>query len=180
LKLYEVDWRIDPLEHVVEGIDAGLAAIGAQIRGPEWYDGAHACDDAEPLLGLGFVAFQTYAVGAVADLNRIRADRGKPKKKKPDCFSCDLVTLRAGVTRIQLVHAVANYFKHHDEWPRWPTNKGHPGFPDAEILARVGITQETTHPCIAATNLLCGTDWKMIVLHRIVREWRAHLINKLG
>jgi hypothetical protein len=27
------------------------------------------------------------------------------------------------VTRIQLVHAVANYFKHHDEWPQWPTNK---------------------------------------------------------
>jgi hypothetical protein len=84
------------------------------------------------------------------------------------------------VTRIQLVHAVANYFKHHDEWPRWPTNKGDSGFHDAEILARVGITQKTTHPCIAATNLLCGTGWKMIVLHQIVRQWRAHLINELG
>jgi hypothetical protein len=180
LKLYEVDWRIDPLKHVVVGIDAGLAAIEAQIGDPEWYDGVHACDDAEPLLGLGFVAFQTYAVGAVADLNRIRASRRKPKKNKLDCYSCDPVTLRGGVTRIQLVHAVANYFKHHDEWPRWPTNKGDSGFPDAEILARVGITQETTHPCIAATNLLCGTGWKMIVLHQIVREWRAHLISKLG
>jgi hypothetical protein len=32
----------------------------------------------------------------------------------------------------------------------------------------------------AAMNLLCGTGWKMIVLHQIVREWRAHLINELG
>ena len=32
----------------------------------------------------------------------------------------------------------------------------------------------------AATNLLCGTGWKMIVLHQIVREWRAYLINESG
>lgn len=126
------------------------------------------------------VALTCNVVRARADLNRIRANRGKPEKNKLDCFSRDPVTLRGGVTRIQLVHAVANYFKHHDEWPRWPTNKGDSGFHDAEILARVGITQTITHPCIAAMNLLCGTGWKMIVLHQIVREWRAHLINELG
>jgi hypothetical protein len=180
MNLGEVDFGTGVLEHVVVGIDAGLASIEAQIGDPEWYDGVHACDDAEPLLGLGFVAFQTYAVRAVADLNRIRARHRKPKKNKLDCYSCDPVTLRGRVTRIQLVHAVANYFKHHDEWSRWPTRDKDQGFHDTQILASVGITQKTEHPCIEATNLLCGTGWKMIVIHQIVQEWRAHLINKLG
>jgi hypothetical protein len=123
----------------------------------------------------------------VEDLNRILG-RGKPKitdkeaKKvfKLDCYSCDPVILKESVTRIQLISAIANYFKHHDEWPQWPTSKKDQGFHDTQTLARVGITQETEHPCVEATNLLCGTGWKMIVLHQIVREWRAHLINELG
>jgi hypothetical protein len=114
MNIWEIDFGgIGALEHVVVGIDAGLAAIRAQIgEGDlESYDGDQARDDAEPLLGLGFVAFQRYAVRAVVDLNRIRAKRRKPKKNKLDCYSCDPVTLRGGVTRIQLVHAVANYFQ---------------------------------------------------------------------
>ena len=97
MKVWEIDFGgINALEHVVVGIDAGLAAIQAQIGDPEWYDGDQACEDAEPLLGLGFVAFQRYAVRAVVDLNRIRANRRKPKKNKLDCYSCDQVTLRGG------------------------------------------------------------------------------------
>jgi hypothetical protein len=177
LNLDEVDWRIGPLEHVVVGIDAGLASIQAQIGDPEWYDRLHACDDAEPLLGLGFVAFQTYALGTVEDLNRIRADHAKPKMDKHDCYSCDPITFKEGVTRIQLISAIANYFKHHDEWSRWPTSKKDKGFHDTQTLARVEIKQETEHPCVEATKLLCGTSWKMIVLRQIVQEWRAHLIK---
>jgi hypothetical protein len=58
MSIDEVDWRIGPLEYAAVGIDAGLASIQAQIGDPEWYDGLHAYDDAEPLLGLGFVAFR--------------------------------------------------------------------------------------------------------------------------
>jgi hypothetical protein len=176
----EIEFEGAALEHVVVGIDAGLAAIETQIGDPEWYDGEHALDDAEPLLGLGFVAFQRHALRAVQDLNRIRASHGKPKRDKRDCCSCDPITIKEGMTRIQLVNAVANYFKHHDEWtPRWPI-RGERGFSDTQILARVGITQKTVHPCIEATNLLCGTSWKIIVIHQIVHEWREHLINELG
>ena len=125
------------------------------------------------------VAFQTYALRAVQDLNRIRASHGKPKKDKLHCYSCDSIKLK-GVTRIEIVNAVANYFKHHHEWSRWPISKDE-GVHDTQILERFGITEKTVHRCcIEATTLLCGTGWKMIVLHQIVREWRAHLINELG
>ena len=42
-------------------------------------------------------------------------------------------------------------------------------------------TRNTHFASVETTmTLLCGTGWKMIVLHQIVREWRAHLINELG
>jgi hypothetical protein len=41
-----------------------------------------------------------------------------------------------------------------------PANSRERGFPDTQILARVGITQKTEHPSIEATNLLCGASWK--------------------
>ncbi len=113
MNIDEFDWRIGPLERVVVAIDEGLAAIGAQIGDPEWYDGLHACEDAEPLLGLGFVAFRTYALGTVGDLIRIRASRGKLKITKEgfkhDCYSCDPIAVKQGVTRIQLMSAIANF-----------------------------------------------------------------------
>jgi len=178
MHLYEIDWRIKPLHDILVGIKAGLEAIGEHINDEEGFDGFSALEHAEPLLGLCFVAAQNYALGTVADLNRIRDSHSKPGKDKNDCYLCDSVTLRGGTTRIQLVNAVANYFKHHDEWSRWPTRKDR-GFRDTEILASVGITQKTEHPCVEATNLLCGTSWEIIVLHQIIKEWRAHVINKL-
>src|SRR5262245_59340959 len=107
--LYEVDWRIDPLEHVVTGIDAGLDSIKGQIddpERPEWYDVDDALRAANTLLGLGLVAFQTYALGTVEDLKHIRTGRRKPRMPdrkskhafKLDCYSQDPIVLSGGVT----------------------------------------------------------------------------------
>jgi len=175
----EMDMRIGPLDYVIVGIDAGLAAIQARMEEVEWYDGLHAREDAEPLLGLGFVAFQTYATGAVSDLNQIRRDRGKPELTDHDCYACDAVRVAGVATRLQLIHSAANYFKHHDQWPNpWPTVK-HPAARAVNVLGLFGITQRTEFPCIKTVEILCGTSWKLIVLHQMVGEWRAHLFSTL-
>src|SRR5437870_3746125 len=135
---YEIDWRIEPLHAVIVGIDAGLAGIGARIDKELGFDGLTASEHAEPLLGLGFVAAQTYVLGTAQDLNAIRRSRGKSALDKSECYKCDAITLKETVTRIELINAVANYFKHHDEWWRgWPDRQ------DTQILSQVGITQET-------------------------------------
>lgn len=178
MHIREVDWRIDTLEYVVVGIDAGLAAIDARIGNPKWYDGGDALDDAEPLLGLGLVAFQTYATGTVSDLNQIRRSCGKTALTKRQCYNHDLAKVNGMVTRIQLINSAANYFKHHDEWDSWPTGK-QIGAEDVKNLALLGITRKADHPCIKAVELLCGTSWKMIVMRQIVREWRAYIFSAL-
>ncbi len=174
----EMDMRIGPLHDVIVGIDAGLAAIHERLDAEEGFDGISAREHVEPLFGLGFVAAQSYALGTVSDLNSVRTSRRKPKKEKLDCYACDIIALNGGVTRIQLINASANYFKHHDEWARWPTGSDR-GAHDTKALASVGITEKTDFPCIDAVDLLCGTRWELIVLHQILKEWRVHLFSTL-
>ena len=178
MHLREINWRIGPLHDVIVGIDAGLAAIHERLDAEEGFDGISAREHAEPLFGLGFVAAQSYALGTVSDLNSIRMSRHKPKKEKLDCYACDTIARKGSVTRIQLINASANYFKHHDEWARWPTGSER-GAHDTRALGCVGITEKTEFPCIAAVDLLCGTSWELIVLHQILKEWRVHLFSTL-
>jgi hypothetical protein len=173
----EIDWRIELLQDVIIGINTGLAAIQERLDTEEWFDGIHAREHAEPLFGLVFVAAQTYAIGTVSDLNSVRMSRRKPKKEKLYCYACDTVSLKGGVTRIQLINASANYFKHHDEWSRWPTRGK--GAYDTKTLGRVGIDEKTEFPCIDAIELLCGSNWDLIALYQILKEWRAHLFGTL-
>jgi hypothetical protein len=174
----KIDWRIEPLYYVFVGVEAGLAAIVERMDTLKWFDGLHAREHAEPLFGVAFVAAQTYALGTVSDLNKIRMSRHKARKEKLDCYACDTIRLKECVTRIQLINACVNYFKHHDEWGTWWPTSGH-GARDAKTLNSVGITEKTEFPCIDAVDLLCGENWKLIVLHQILKEWRAHLFNKL-
>jgi hypothetical protein len=178
MHIREFDWRIEPLHDVIVGIDAGLAAIHERLNAEEGFDGISGREHAEALFGLGFVAAQSYALGTVSDLNSVRMSRRKPKKEKLDCYACDSIALKGGVTRIQLINASANYFKHHDEWVRWPTGSDR-GAHDTKALRSVGITEKTEFPCIDAVDLLCGTSWELIVLHQILKEWRVHLFGTL-
>jgi hypothetical protein len=173
MNIHEIDWRIDPLYDVIVGIEAGLKTVEQRLEDEEGFDGITANEHAESLLGLGFVAAQTYAVGSFGDLNRIRKSSGKPPLTKSDCYAADPITVKGGATRIEFINATANYFKHHGEWPQWPTNE------TTRILAGVGITKDTEFPCVIATQLLSGNTWELIVLHQIVKEWRANVLSTL-
>jgi hypothetical protein len=169
MNIHAVDWRIAPLHDIIVGIEAGLTTVRERLE--EEGDGISARDHAETLLGLGFVAAQSYVLGTWTDLNRIRDNSARAPITKGDCYASDSITVRAGITRIHVINATANYCKHHDEWRAWPHNE------TARILAAVGITKETEFPCIHATELLCGPTWRLIVLHQIVREWREYVIR---
>ena len=169
----EIDWRIEPLHDVIVGIEAGLRAIQQRMEEEEGFDGLFAQEHADSVLGLGLVAAQTYILGAWTDLNRLRVHAGQALITKSQCYASDTITIMPAVTRIQLINAAANYFKHHDEWSDWPSNE------TTQILGRVGITKNTDFPCVNATRMLCGETCELIVMHQIVREWRAHIFRAL-
>jgi hypothetical protein len=81
----EIDWRIGSLHDIIVGIHASLAEVREYFEGgraEERIDGLNdewtELGQMEPITGLGFVAFQTYALGTWTDLNRIRENPGKP------------------------------------------------------------------------------------------------------
>jgi hypothetical protein len=172
MHIREVDWRIGPLHDIIVGVDASIAAIRDRFDGEDT-DGLAALEHVEPVLGLGFVAFQNYALGTWTDLNAIRKARRKPPVSKLDCYACDPIVLKGGATRIEVINATANCFKHHDEWSGWPTNE------TTRTLGRVGISQRSEFPCIKAARIFCGDSWELIVLHQIVRDWRTHVFKIL-
>src|SRR4051812_11974863 len=148
MNIHAVDWRIEPLHDVIVGVEAGLTIVRERLEGGD--DGITAREHAEMLLGLGFVAAQAYVLGTWTDLKRIRESSPSAPITKSDCYASDTITVQAGITRIHVINATANYFKHHEEWRAWPQNE------TARILATIGITQKTEFPCIHATELLCG------------------------
>jgi hypothetical protein len=169
MNIHAVDWRIEPLHDVIVGIEAGLTTVRERVE--DGGDGITAREHAEMLLGLGFVAAQAYVLGAWTDLNRIRKSSPSTQIAKSECYASDTITIYAGITRIHVINATANYFKHHDEWTAWPQNE------TARILATIGVTSKTEFPCFLATELLCGPAWRLIVLHQIVKEWREHVMH---
>jgi hypothetical protein len=178
MKLQETDRFIEPFQEVIAGIEAGLRAIGERVNTEAGFNGSAARDHAEPLLGIGLVAGQTYALGTVCDLNRIRESRGKRPQEALYYYTRDTGVVTGGTTRIELIHAGANYFKLHEQWTDWPVN-GQAAV-TTRILARAGITPKTNWPCSAAIELLCGTNWRLLLLPEIVKEWRAHLFKTFG
>ena len=172
MHLREFDFRIDYLHDIISAVDNGLAAVRERLNEAE-VDGFTALEHAETLLGLGFVAAQAYALGTWSDLNEVRRNSGKQTVTKLDCYTYDQFTLRGGPTRIQVINATANYFKHHDEWMVWPTNE------TTATLSRIGITRQTEFPIVEITQIFTGSGWELIVLHQIVKEWRAHVFSNL-
>jgi hypothetical protein len=102
MNIHEFDWRIEPLHDVFVGLQAGLATILGRMETEDGFDGGWALDYAEPLLGVGFVAAQAYALGTCSDLNHIRSSIGKPSLNKRACYACDPITVKGNVTRIKL------------------------------------------------------------------------------
>lgn len=172
MHLREVDFRIAPLHDIISAIDNGLAAVKERLDEQD-VDGVTALEHAETLLGLAFVAAQAYALGTWTDLNEVRRNGGKQSVTKLDCYTCDPVTLKGGPTRMRVINASANYFKHHDEWTVWPTNE------TTTTLSQIGINQQTEFPIVKITQLFTGSGWELIVLHQAVKEWRAHVFSIL-
>ena len=128
----------------------------------------------ETVFGIAFVLAQTYITGTVADINKLRELRGEKSVDKIHCYSDSLWYLPDDTSPILLINSIANYFKHYEEWDKWPENW------TVETLHRVGIGENTEFPCyVAATKLWNENEIKNLHhLLTIISEWRKHVLLK--
>lgn len=133
----------------------------------EWYDGIFLNEDCEETLGMVFVACQTFIVGTIADsLCRDSAselkneDKVKAMKNAPQ--------FKNAGTKIELINAVANYYKHKDE--------GKPHERTRKILDSYGLLS-AEFPINEAFDILTENH-KVQTLAEYLYDWGSHLYNE--
>ncbi len=176
----DVDYRSSWLSTIFGGLKAGFDEIDALSKQHEWFDGLWQCEYAEPIVGVAFVAAQAYIVGVVADLGKSEGLKGKELQdyvsdKKIELYQDDPSAMSSGKSRIILINATANYYKHQDEWSGWdPSNW------IVKHFEAVGIYENSDFPCLKVTELLFDDQdcTKLDTILTIVTEWREHVVSK--
>lgn len=116
--------------------------------------------------GAILVACQAYAVGTVTDLNDFRALQGLPKLKKMELYRRNMGGANSNPTLVEFINALANYFKHHEEWDFWPEND------TAKTLGHFGIDENTKSPLATGIRILLGDSTDLRGVCEILEDWR--------
>lgn len=102
------DFRKDCLEYIIEGISESLELLKQRTKNDPNYDGLFYFEDTEQVLGLAFVAFQSYINGSIYDLYHDLSQKEK-------YYKISHVIEKHNRTKIELVISISNYFKHKDD-----------------------------------------------------------------
>jgi len=135
------------------------------------------------LVGSGFVLGQTAIIQTVSVVRKLRKLAGNPSwlpNGKASIMSMEAAIHPAtGLSKIILFDAVANYFKHHHEWP--PDWRGAAGAQQRtiDVVLRLGLVPEGEDNLrVALQNLGMNTN-NMSLMVGDIRDWRERLAKNL-
>lgn len=170
----EIDFRYDWVSLTLDALESGFKSIREKADAESWFDGIWQLEHAESILGIAFVAAQAYILGTVEDVNKMRESNGKSRIDKIDYYSDAPNLLPSEVSPILFINSIANYYKHHDEWGKWPTNL------TGRTLAHIGIVESTEFPCYVAATKLWDENKieKLENLLTIISAWREYILSK--
>lgn len=183
-----------PLERVLSSLGDAVTESNkilerARTTGDEdYFDGV--CDDesnvVESLIGAAFVASQAHITGVVSSIIRLGVQAAKDDHpltsstgKREGILRIESSMIGSpAFSRIQVIDAMANFFKHHDEWtvPWSKLNKNQK--PTATVVVAVGGTEGATGNLRKGLNAL-GIDADLLgELHNEVSTWAAAAIKR--
>lgn len=176
MDMRKLDFRIDWVATVLDSLESAFTSIKERGRDHQWFDGGFQMEHAEAIFGVSFVTAQAYILGTTEDVNKIRESAGKQPLTKMQLYSDAAHCDGTNTSTIMLINAIANYYKHHDEWgDRWPNNR------TTTALADVGIGSNTEFPCYRAPVTLFEQDhlWQFGRLRKMIADWRQHVLSTL-
>jgi hypothetical protein len=159
-----LDHRKEILEMVLIGFQKSIDELHSRIKQIHWYDGGWFVEEAEPILGLAFVAFQNY-------INSSIYDRFETLNTKTEIYRRSK-SLNDKRTDIELIIAIANYYKHRDD-----DHSLHQG--TEAVLNDLGlkykdIIEPEKLPIIKGTEML-SQNWDLNAITKMVTDWRESL-----
>lgn len=134
------------------------------------------------LIGASFVLGQAAIAQAVSIATKINELAGRPSwlphGRAALMSTAAPVHDGTGLSTIVLIDAVANYFKHHYEWPdAWEGSAR--GQTTIDIVRRLGFEPKSEDNLPHAVRELGMTESDLSPMPMLIQEWREHLAEYL-
>lgn len=150
---------------VLRLLDEKLDAIISQAIDFEQMDSLGHFDEVEHLLGFGVVGVQTYMtdIASFAGFQKHETFHYGP-------------TTETGTSKIKIINAVANYWKHRSEWALNGGGKRQEAIED--LFDEVGYSTGTEYPVSGVlTELLTPHDTRLFNLAEMLIDWRNSVLS---
>jgi hypothetical protein len=162
--LFQTDFRVTVLENIISGLTKSMNFLFEKNRTIPEFDGLFLAEQVEPVIGLGFVAYQNYIIGTISDLKEFSNNTNIKNFKKHLFYLDDSTKINGKLTRIELIISLANYYKHKDEGINSLTK---------ENLDRYDLLIED-FPINSGLTLLTE-KWNLNEVTNYVLDWRKNL-----
>ena len=142
------------------------------------------CEAIEDLLGVAFVIVQTHITQVVSrtlailrNAERMGKSFGEIRPSRDAITrTCSTLVADTQVAEVQVIDALANYFKHHDEWRGDWVNLTGKSRKTADIIVAVGASQGSTGNLRTGAKALGIEEFNRLErLVGIIGQWRQDL-----
>jgi hypothetical protein len=164
MSIDEVDFRSTPLLTLCTSATNAVSEL-LSFREFGLFDNATALEYSEYFNGAVLVACQAYAAGVVSDVNRIRNLLGEPRLNKFELYRQGSLVVK-GFTQVEFINALANFFKHRDEWEL----KSDPR--TMKVLNAFDIFETMDFPLHSGIQKILGESTDLRGVFRVLEEWR--------
>jgi hypothetical protein len=135
------------------------------------------------LIGNIFVLAQVAITQSTILFQKLRGycdkkDRFPKQKKKIYEFRSNTVN-GLNISEISLIDAIANYFKHQDEWPSNWVSTNNNSYPTMEIVKNIGMKPQLLTDNIEIALNVLGVSGDISGVTNIVQSWRETLASEL-
>jgi hypothetical protein len=141
----------------------------------------------EDLLGISFVACQSYISFVVSDVCRLHdacksiaspVDLTTISGRKSDILRTCSPLMKGGYSQVQIVDAFANYYKHKDEWD-WDWDSAPPrSRPTVDVIRSAGASRGCTGNMRAGAEALGnGEYWDTRAIMALLESWGQGLFK---
>lgn len=168
---YMTSFRRNYLNRVLSKLQELMDSHFEMHENNEWYDGLFLNEDCQETLGFVFVACQTFIVGVVADSTNINEPEltFKEKDKIKSQAMKNAPQFRKARTKVELINALANYYKHRDEGEVMGETKRI--LESYKLLEEEFLINEAFH--------MITEDNKIETLANFLFSWSNHMFNTI-
>ncbi len=162
------DFRKESLIITLNGLKESIDYLKKKYEEIEWYDGIFFIEEVEPIYGLALIDFQNYINSTVYDLD-------ESLNRKIEFYKAGNKLKEYEGTDIELIIALANYFKHRDDDKT--IHKGTSMTLDKFNLDYSECVDIVASPIMRGIELITS-DSNLRNVAKIVFDWRESLWEK--